>query len=189
MSYATKSFNTELEKLLRSGGVGLLPTDTIYGLSCLALDVKAVERLCELKKRDKKKPFIILISGSRMLDRLSIRVGLAQIVAPFWPGAVSVVFPAPNAPDWLHRGTGALAVRWPDHNELNRLIDKVGPIISTSANLQGQPAVRTAEAAQRLFGTSLDFYVDTGKLYNPPSTLAIIKKGKLQVVRQGAVKI
>jgi L-threonylcarbamoyladenylate synthase len=189
MSYVTDRIDDEVVRILQNGGAGLLPTDTIYGLSCRAEDREAVERLHQLKRRGGDKPFIVLISDIKMLDLLSISDFDRELLNSYWPGALSVVFPAPVAPDWLHRGTKSLAVRLPDHPNLRSLIEKVGPIISTSANLQGQPPVRSAAEAERLFGDKLDFYVDAGELDNPPSTLSVIKNGKIKVVRQGAVKL
>lgn len=185
----TDGFDQKVIELLKNGGVGLLPSDTIYGLSCRALDKKAVERVRILKGRDAGKPFIILISDIKMLDLLSISENQAEAVKQYWPGAVSAILQAANSSDWLQRGTQSLAVRLPDYLELRNLIRQVGPIVSTSANLQGQPPVSSAREAQKIFGDKLDFYVDVGELNKPPSTLAIIEDDKLKVVRQGAVKI
>lgn len=185
----TDSFDDKVIDLLSKGGSGLLPTDTIYGLSCRALDESAVERLHKLKGRDSTKPFIVLVSDIKMLDLLSISAEQAVYVEKYWPGPISMEFHAPSAPSWLHRGLGHFAIRLPNHPQLLGLINKVGPIVSTSANLQGQAPVRNAKEARALFADKLDFYVDIGKCDNPPSTLVIIKDGHLEVVRQGAVKI
>jgi L-threonylcarbamoyladenylate synthase len=82
-----------------------------------------------------------------------------------------------------------LAVRMPDNNDLRRLIDKVGPIVSTSANLQGQVPAKNVEDAQKYFGDKLDFYVDAGKLNGEPSTLVKIENGQIIILRQGSYKI
>lgn len=189
MSYLTDSFDEKVVELLKHGGVGLLPSDTIYGISCMALEKEAVERVHKLKSRDSNKPFIVLISDVKMLDLLSISKVDAKSVNQYWPGPLSVVFPALNAPEWLQLGTKTLAVRLPNKPDLLSLISKVGPIVSTSSNLQGEQPASSEKEAQQIFGDKLDFYVDVGKLDNPPSTLAVIENGKLKVVRQGAVKI
>ena len=188
MSYVTDSFDDEVTRLLMRGGVGLLPTDTIYGLSCRAMDAAAVGKIHKLKNRSAHKPFIILISDIKMLDLLSISPEQAKITEQYWPGPLSVILSS-QAPDFLTLGTASLAVRMPDSPDLAGLISKVGPIISTSANLQGEQPVNSVAEAQKLFGDKLDFYVDDGELDNPPSTLAVIKDGRLDVIRQGAVKI
>jgi L-threonylcarbamoyladenylate synthase len=189
MAYITDEFDDEVVRLLKKGGAGLLPTDTIYGLSARALDAAAVERIHKIKLRDSGKPLIVLISDLKMLDLLNISSKQAAPAEKYWPGALSLEFQAAGSPVWLHRGLEHFAIRIPDHPGLLELIKKVGPIVSTSANLQGESPVRSAEEAQGLFGDRLDFYVDAGELDNPPSTLAVIENGKLKVVRQGSVKV
>jgi L-threonylcarbamoyladenylate synthase len=189
MAYTTDSFDDEIVRRLQQGGVGLLPTDTIYGLSARALDQTAVERIHKLKRRDSSKPLIVLISDLKMLDLLSISANQAEPVKDYWPGPLSLEFQAPHAPAWLHRGIKHFAIRMPDYPELLKLIDNVGPIVSSSANLQGEQPVKAVKEAKDLFGDRLDFYVDAGELDNPPSTLAVIDDGKLVVVRPGALKL
>ena len=189
MSYVTDSFDDEVVRLLQKGGVGLVPTDTIYGLSAKALDQSAVERIHKLKSRDSGKPLIVLISDLKMLDLLSISLEQADLVKKYWPGPLSLEFQTPKSPVWLHRGLKHFAIRLPNHPELLELIKRIGPLVSTSANLQGQNPVHSLGEAEALFGDKLDFYINAGQLDNPPSTLAVVKNGRLHVTRQGAVKI
>lgn len=189
VSYVTNRIDDKVVGLLRSGGAGLLPTDTIYGLSCLALDQLAVEKIHSLKDRSSAKPFIVLISDIKMLDLLSISTEHSGIITKYWPGALSLEFQTPDSPDWLHLGLGHFAVRLPNQPELLSLIRRIGPIVSTSANLEGHDPACSVNEAQAIFGDKLDFYVDTGKLDGSSSTLAVVKDGRLKVIRQGAVKI
>lgn len=183
------NFDAKIIEWLRSGGLGFMPSDTIYGLSCRALDEKAVERLHMLKKRDLDKPFIVLISDISQLNGLNVDPAQAGPIKDYWPGKISLEFSAPKAPNWLHRGTNKFAIRLPDNPELRALIQQAGPIISTSANIQGaRPASSVAEA-WRYFGEELDFYVDAGEIKTEPSTIVKIRDGKLVVAREGAVKL
>lgn len=167
-----------------------MPSDTIYGLSARAEDQAAVEKLHKLKKRDSIKPFIVLISDISQLTRLNVKLNNLEPVEKYWPGALSVVFEAPAAPAWLTRSTGSLAVRLPDSPALRDLISRVGPIVSTSANKAGQPAIDNPRQAQLAFGENLDFYVDGGKLANRlPSTIIKLNSSGIEVLRPGAVKI
>ena len=175
--------------MLGQGKVGLLPTDTIYGISASALNEQAVAKIHELKGRKSNKPLIVLISDIKMLGLLSISANQAKLAKPFWPGALSLEFKTPNAPKWLHRGLYHFAIRMPKYPELLKLIKAVGPIVSTSANLQGELPANSVDEAKKIFGDKLDFYVEAGSLKAQPSTLAIEFKGNLRVVRQGAVKI
>lgn len=189
MSYITDGFDDEVAALLQNGMVGVLPTDTIYGISAQALNEQAVERIHRLKLRDSGKPLIVLISDIKMLDMLSISGQEASLVGEYWPGALSLEFAASDSPFWLHRGQKHFAIRMPNHPQLLSLIDKVGPIVSTSVNLQAQQSVDSIHEAKNIFGEQLDFYVDVGQLNNLPSTIAVIEEGRIKVVRPGAVKI
>jgi len=189
VSYVTKSFDNRVTESLKNGAVGFMPSDTIYGLSCRALNKNAVERLYKIKKRGKNKPFIVLISGTSQLPDLGV---ITTDVAPalrYWPGRLTIICDANNAPVWLHRGTKTLAVRQPDDEALRNLIDKTGPLISTSANLASNKSALTVNKAQKYFGEKLDFYVDKGAINRKPSTIIRATFSKVEVVRQGAVKI
>lgn len=189
MSYITDSFDDEIVGLLKSGGVGLLPSDTIYGLSCVALNRASVERIHKIKRRDKTKPFVILISRIEQLNDLGIITTDAAPALRYWPGKMTLICEALKAPDWLQMGTATLAVRQPDYSKLRELIDKVGPIVSTSANLSGGQPADSVKQARGYFGDKLDFYVDAGRLAGQPSTIVKSSFKGLEVIRLGAVKI
>lgn len=190
VSYLTNTLDDRVIELLKAGSIGFMPADTIYGLSARALDERAVERVHTLKRRDADKPCIVLISKPKQLGELGVLPPPKDITDKYWPGGLSIECDARSAPAWLHRGTGAFAVRLPDYPELRALIDEVGPIVSTSANLQGEPPINNVAEARQKFGESLNFYVDGGDLgARAASTLIVIKDGRPQVVRQGALII
>ncbi|MBP9751894.1 MAG: threonylcarbamoyl-AMP synthase [Candidatus Moranbacteria bacterium] len=182
----------EAAVLLKKGDIGILPTDTLYGLVASALDREAVELVYRVRGRDEGKPCIVLISDQSDIERffgLSLS-GLATKLAEMWPGKVSVILPCPDAKwAYLHRGTETVAFRVPDRSELRELLRKVGPLIAPSANPQGMPPAKTIEEAEEYFGSDADFYVDAGMLDSEPSTVVRFMDGKLSVVREGAVKI
>lgn len=166
-----------------------MPSDTIYGLSVRALDKAAVEKLHALKGRAQNKPFIILISNIWQLKDLGIKELSLELITKYWPGPLTIIFDAPKSPKWLHQGSGSLAVRLPKPKKLRDLIHKVGPIISTSANHEGQLPAKSADQAKKFFGEELDFYVDIGEIVAVPSTIVKLTGGKLETLREGAVKI
>lgn len=179
--------------ILKLGGIGVLPTDTLYGVVGSAFDKKAVERIYTLRKRDLHKPMIVLISAFSELKMFDITLNTAQkkVLGNFWPGKVSVVLDCKGKKfQHLHRGKNTLAFRFPADEELIKLLKKTGPVVAPSANLAGEkPATNYAEA-RRYFGEEVDFYVDGGKLKSKSSTLVEIKDdGSLNVLREGAVKI
>lgn len=189
MSYSTNSFDNKIIELIKKGAVGLLPTDTIYGLSAAALNIKAIEKVRNLKGRDVNKPFIVIIASVSQLEQLGIKKDQAAATLKYWPAPLSIIFESRDIPTWLQQGTSSLAVRMPDDDELQDLIRKTGPIVSTSANLQGQEPAQNVGKAKNYFGRKLDFYVDKGDLSGEPSTLAKLEGQNLKIIRQGCYKI
>lgn len=189
MSYQSNELDERVTGLLKAGAVGLLPSDTIYGLSCAALNETAVQKIHEIKDRDEHKPFIILISKIKMLDMLSINKTQVLAATKYWPGALTLICSAPQAPAWLQLGTKSLAIRIPDNSQLINLINRVGPIVSTSANKQNQQPLNSVEAVKAVFGSKLDFYVDVGPIESQPSTIVKFGNGQFEVLRQGAVTL
>ena len=176
---------------IRNGGVGIMPTDTIYGIVGLALRKKTVETLYRLRKRNPKKPMIILISSLDDLGQFGISTTphIKKILKKVWPGKVSVILPF-NAPAatlkkfaYLHRGTKALAFRLPKPLWLRSLIKTTGPLVAPSANTEGHLPAKNITEAKKYFGDGVDFYIDVGKLVSKPSTLVTIRGGEMVVLR------
>ncbi len=177
-----------LIRLLIGGSVGVLPTDTLYGLVCCASDASAVEKLYKLKARENK-PGTIVAASAEQLVSLGIKARYLKAVESYLLEAVSVVIPCFEL-SYLHLGKGAIAVRVSVDKELNRLLLETGPLLTTSANLPDKdPATNIAEA-QEYFGDKIDFYVDGGNLSNrKPSTIIRVVDDAVEVLRAGAVKI
>lgn len=179
--------------LLARGAVGVLPTDTIYGIVGSALMKDAVERIYRLRKRNPEKPMIILISSARDLRLFGIKPvpRAARVLRKIWPGKVSVILPCSSKKFvYLHRGTKTLAFRVPASASLRGLLAKTGPLVAPSANFEGEAPSRTIAEAKRYFGDHVEFYGAAGRTASKPSTLiAIGKEGAVTVLRQGAVKL
>lgn len=183
----------ELIKLIKKGAIGILPTDTIYGLVCRAHSKDSVQRVYEVKKRTPDKPLIILISSQSDLSKFKIEVNASkeEILSKYWPGKVSIILPCPHKEFfYLHRGTNTLALRLPDKLDLKDLLEKTGPLVAPSANPEGLPPAKNITEAENYFKEKVDFYLDQGDLESEPSTLISINhKDKINVLREGAVKI
>lgn len=153
----------EITRILQAGGVGVLRTDTLYGLVGRADDETAVRRIYELKGRDDDKSPIVLISSIEQLyDGLDERH--RAFAADVWPGPVSIIVPSVDAPSWLRRGNASVAYRMPAKPELRQLIEMTGPLVAPSANPQGmQPAMNLTQA-RYYFSDKVDFYVDGGSV-------------------------
>ena len=120
----TKSQKDNVTEILLNGGIGVMPTDTIYGIIGRALNEKTVERIYTIRKRMPSKPMIILISSFDDLKLFDVYPNkkTETKLNEIWPGKVSVVLPLENnfAQEkfyYLHRGTNTLAFRLPANNE------------------------------------------------------------------------
>ena len=120
----TKSQKDNVTEILLNGGIGVMPTDTIYGIIGRALNEKTVERIYTIRKRMPSKPMIILISSFDDLKLFDVypNTKTETKLNEIWPGKVSVVLPLENnfAQEkfyYLHRGTNTLAFRLPANNE------------------------------------------------------------------------
>lgn len=184
--------NADIIDILNQGGVGVLPTDTLYGLVGAALQPASVERIYQLRQRNPNKPMIILISSLADLELFDIVLDdeSREKVESFWPGQVSVILPCQNEKfQYLHRGKNSLAFRWPNRTDLLELLDKTGPLVAPSANIEGLEPARTIDEARGYFGEKVDFYVDQGEIESPSSTIVMIDDGELKIIREGAVEI
>ena len=179
-------------EILRNGGVGVMPTDTIYGLVGSALLPGTVKRIYKLRKRNLKKPMIILIGSLRDLELFKVRLtgNEKNLLDKLWPGKVSVVLHCPHKKfSYLHRGTKSLAFRLPRLKWLRQVLLETGPLVAPSANWEGKKPATTVKEARKYFSWAADFYFDRGKLDSSPSTLIAFKNGRVMVLRRGAVKI
>jgi L-threonylcarbamoyladenylate synthase len=180
---------TSAEKLLQPGCVGVIPTDTVYGLVSRAVDAEAVERMYCIKKRDAK-PGTLIAASIDQLVGLGIKRRYLTAVEQWWPGALSVVVPCGDELAYLHRGLHSLAVRIPNKPELIQLLEQTGPLATTSANDPGEPTATTVDQARTYFGDQVDFYEDGGDMSgHEPSTVVRIVDDAIEVLRDGAVKM
>lgn len=176
------------DRLSVSRAIGVIPTDTVYGVVARANDQTAVTRLYELKRREHKPGTLIAASVDQLVE-LGFKRRYLQAVEKFWPGPVSVVVPCVEL-EYLHQGVGSLAVRIPDKPELLQLLEKTGPLLTSSANQPGEPPANTVAEAQVYFGNGVDFYEDGGDLSGAkPSTVIRVVDDAIEVLRQGAVHI
>ena len=183
-----KTFNRELARTLKRGGIAVIPTDTIYGVVGSARNKKTVARIYRVRRRNSKKPFIILISSLRDLSRFGVRIGkeTQKLLRQFWPGKVSVILPCRSKKfNYLHRGTNTLAFRLPAKKSLKNLLRRTGPLVAPSANLEGTPPARTISEAKSYFKNRVEMYIDRGSIRSHASALVDITKGLPTILRKG----
>lgn len=175
---------------LQSGAVGVLPTDTVYGVVAAATNPDAVQKLYALKSREKK-PGTLIAANVEQLISLGIKQRYIKAVSQYWPGAVTVVLPTDNPTlQYLDQGVGTIAVRVAADERINALLQSVGPLMTSSANTPGADPANNVQEAIDYFGDKVDFYVDGGDMSGrQPSTIIRIMDDAVEVLRPGAVTI
>lgn len=178
LRYNMKSDWQKAIKILKNDGVGVIPTDTLYGLVGSAFSKKAINRIYKIKNRGKEKKLIVLISSIKDLEKFDIKIDKeqAKILKKFWPGKVSIIL-------------NNIAFRFPKKKSLLEILRKTGPLVAPSVNKEGEKPAEIISEAKEYFGTNVDYYVNGGRRKGEPSTLIRIKDGKIEILRQGTVKI
>lgn len=172
---------TDMIEIIKKGGVGVLPTDTIYGLVGSALNKETVERIYTLKKRDNKKAFVILIGDIKDLDLFSVKK--SDKLKDYWPGKVSIILSCLNDKfTYLHRGLNSLAFRLPEKESLRKLLKETGPLVAPSCNPEGMNPASSIKEVKTYF-PFLDFYIDEGEIKGKPSKLIKIENNKVTILR------
>lgn len=152
--------------IISQGGVIVCPTEGVYGLSALANDSKAIERIIQIKHRALNKGLIIVASNLTMLQGLvdftKLNDEAHKLLKEKWPGHATFILPATsNAPQILTGSRDTIAVRISAFPLLQRLCDQVGgPIVSTSANVSGSEPLKTLEQLNLAFAHEVDYILD-----------------------------
>jgi tRNA threonylcarbamoyl adenosine modification protein (Sua5/YciO/YrdC/YwlC family) len=175
--------------LLHHGRVGVIPTDTIYGLAARAIDRQAVARLYALKSREHKPGTIIAASVDQLIG-MGVEAGDLHKMEHLWPNPISVVIKALPGLEYLHQDVGSLAVRIPDDEELRALLEQTGPLLTSSANLPDRPPANNITEARHYFADNVDFYVDGDDLSgSPASTVLRVNGDEVETLRAGAITV
>jgi len=178
-------------KSLKNGEVIVYPTDTIYGLGCLANNSQAINKIKKIKKRDESKPLLILVSSLNMAKKycfVSKRQEL--ILKKIWASArpTSVVLRHRNRlAKELSPNQAGLAIRLPKSNFLRKMVKMAQiPVVSTSFNLSGQPVLNQVDflANKPVRKNDPELIVDGGTLNNQASKIVDLMGEKIKIIRK-----
>ena len=182
----------QLEKRL----VLAYPTETVYGFGG-AIDRESVEALVKLKRRPAGKPFLLLVDGPAMIDRLDLHLPAyaARLIAVHWPGPLTLVLRGGEGrvPPRLRGPEGGVAVRWTSHRGIARIIRAHGDALtSTSANLPGVPPAQTSREIVEQWPDAISRGIlrvlDGGRLAaSDPSTVVDCTGRHPRMIRPGAI--
>ncbi|MBQ03207.1 threonylcarbamoyl-AMP synthase [Candidatus Bathyarchaeota archaeon] len=176
--------------LVRTGGIVVYPTETVYGLGCAPQINDAARRICEIKGRGKK-PLPLACSSVTVARKVVEFNPIAERLAErFWPGPLMLVLPAVMEYGmYVTHGAKTLGVRVPDH-EVSRSLARQsgGVIVSTSANKTGIAPPTTVEGAIQQIGEEVDLVLDAGPTPGAiPSTVLNLSGEQIWVIRRGPI--
>ena len=180
-----------LEKLLDlnlKDEVIVFQTDTVYGVGCLINSEIGVNKIYEIKKREKRNPLAVLCSSVEQVKELVEKFELGEKHALlFWPGALTLIFPKKDLiGDFITSGLGTVGVRIPKDKTALRILEKFGPMAVTSLNLSSEPPILKYQDTL-VFDNDVDFIVEGTDLSSVSSTVYDVVSQK--VLRQGTIKI
>jgi len=185
-----KYYNKAIEDAKNSlldDGVIIIPTDTLYGLAALSSSKVAIERIFEIKNRDKGKLLPIIVNSYKMLTMV-VDVDLDKIkrISKYFPGPVTIVAKRKKQFDYF--GAETIAVRMIDIPLVNKIIDSVNePLVLTSANISNEENVIDPMELLDIFDGSVDCAFIEGKIKNIESTIVEIKDDGLVLIREGKI--
>ena len=183
----------EAGRVIRDGGLLVVPTDTVYGIGADAFSPRAVSGLLEAKGRGRAFPPPVLIHSRETLLALAANVDerTMALVTAFWPGPLTLVCDAQPMLDWdLGDTHGTVALRMPDDADALALLAETGPLAVSSANTHGAPAAKTVEEAQRMLGESVGIYLDGGpRSGQASSTIVDMTSQPPRILREGPLSL
>lgn len=182
-----------MEKLLetlKSGGIILYPTDTIWGIGCDATDDEAVMKIFELKNRDQSKPLIILVESKKRLQDLVEVPAIAWDIMDLSEKPITIVYDAPKGVSKnLLAEDGSIGIRLVKDEFCKRLISKLNkPIVSTSANFSGEKSPKSfADISPKLIN-EVDAVAEDQKnrvsKWEASSIIRVWNDGRIKVIRE-----
>jgi L-threonylcarbamoyladenylate synthase len=177
--------------LVKSGGVVVFPTDTIYGIGCDPYNDLAVKRIFRIKHRDEKKPLPVLTYSAQNAQRIVLLGRTGRMLAKrYWPGALTIVAPIIDRTisPRVVAGSSSLAVRVPANKCILLLLSHCRYLVGTSANLSGQIALKSAQEVLQSRLEGYDAILDGGTAEKGTESTIVDVGGKPKILREGAIK-
>ena len=179
---------------IRAGQVLGMPTDTFYGLAADPFNLRAVDRVYEIKSRSRHKPLSLLIEDVEQAEELAkpLPQEFRALAKKFWPGPLTIIVKAASRlPLKVTANTGNVALRVPNASIPLAVVKAAGiPITATSANLSGESECTSAEAVREQLGVRIPIIVDGG--VSPREVASTIidltdEEARWKVIREGAI--
>lgn len=169
----------------------IFPTDTVYGIGASLFDKEGQKRIYEIKHRPKDKPLAILCANLAQIEEIAyLNDDAKKLVESFLPGPLTIII---NAKDNVKEVTGleTIGVRIPSYDVALRILEKEGPMATTSVNESGAPSLNDYLIIQKEYGHLVDyiFKPSNDKTSSLPSTVVDITKDEVKIIREGAITL
>jgi len=182
-----KSSDAEIEQaatLLKRGALAIIPTETVYGIACDERNEAGIERLYQIKGRDKNKPVARLVSGIEQIIAHGGQVTdtLKKLIEKYSPGPITYILDHPEY--------GSMGYRIPDHPVALKLLTALdAPLMASSANKSGEADASTCQEALVYFSEDqIDFAIDAGpSTLKRASTVVQCSHNSLEILREGSI--
>jgi len=179
-----EGYINQAAQILKSGGLVIIPTETVYGIAANMLNEKAIGRLSKIKQRPAIKPFSLHICKKESIDEFATDIPPAayKLMDKFWPGPLTLILKSKNQ--------NSIGMRMPDNEIAFKVISRSGvPVVCPSANISGKPApINFGDAIKDLFGL-VDFAIDAGNTRLAQESSVVDLTGlPLRLIREGAIK-
>ncbi len=176
-------------QILKEGGVVAYATDTVYGIGCDITNKKAIEKIYQLKQRDKKKPFSFMCSDLKNISHYAKVSNYAyKTMKRLLPGPYTFVLEGSReVPKMMLTRRKTAGIRVPDHPLCLALVHALGnPILTTSATMPDGTVFEDASLIHDHFGRRLDVVIDSGPVAGTPSSVVALIDDIPDIIRRGA---
>lgn len=182
----------EIAKGIRNGKLCLFPTETVYGIGSNGLDEKAVEKIYEAKKRNRKNPINLLVSDIAMIEKIAQDISPLEykLMEAFFPGPFTIILKKKSiVPSIVTANSDLVGVRMPSGKIAKKLVQLAGvPIAAPSANISGELSGTNLKDVIDEFSNCLDFAIDGGEsTLGLESTIVRVIDGIPHILRPGSI--
>ncbi len=189
----TKENIEKIKSELLKGEIIIFPTDTVFGIGCLANNNNAIKKIYKLKKRDEKKSLLLNFANITSIKKYAKLNKLETfLIKTFMPGSLSLILNT-NKKNDLSLFTiqnETIGARIPKNKVLNKILKDIKiPFVSTSCNKSGEKSCLTSDDAEKIFGKKIIILENTEKLSGIPSTIIDARNKDLICIREGSLNL
>lgn len=176
--------------VLREGGLVIYPTDTVYAMGCDAMNVRAVEKICQLKGINPQKSnlSIICYDLSNISEYAKVNNAAFKMMRKNLPGPFTFILPTSSELPKIYKNKKEVGIRVPDNNIIRQLVKELGnPIMTTSVHDDDEVVEYTTdpELIYEKYEDEVDIVIDGGYGGIEPSTVVDCTTDDFEIVRQG----